>query len=107
SKYHNQTFVNIKATNNVTRFFSVDNFLSTILEQPIKIEHNQKKLLLSLYRKDGIYVDFEFDKKIVNLLNNSLNENRKAWKEYRSSENAIFGICSTEQLYSLVENCKA
>jgi hypothetical protein len=54
---------------------------------------------------DNINSEFNFDNKVVKLINKSIEVNKDKWKKYFSSKEGRYGFCSNEKLYELVENC--
>lgn len=105
-KYYNQIMINIKVNDwPFNKAFFEDNFPSRLLDIPITLKWNKKLRLLSLYRLDNINPEFNFDNKVVKLINISIVENKYKWEKYFSSDEGRYGYCSNKRFYELVENC--
>lgn len=104
-KYYDKYIVNIKTNRSSTKFYHKDNFISKLLDKPVEISTTNEKLLLTLFRKDIVFNDIIIDSKSIKLLNKSRIQNKGIWEEYLSSNDGIYGYCTSTQLYKLVKDC--
>lgn len=110
-KHLNKTVINFKTSedffddNKTNKIYKSERFVSIFLDRPLKYEWKNKTYLLSLYRKNKINCNFKIDDKAIEILNKSIQDNRKEWKKYFSSDEGKFNYCTAKQLYKLLKGC--
>lgn len=102
--YYSKVCINFRTDSwPASKVYKTELFPSRLLDKTISHKFRNKTLLISLYRTDNINLPFNIDNSAIELINNSISRNKKAWDKFYETEDGKSGYCTAKQLYKLVK----